>query len=98
MKITAGRTPGAACLVCLALVVLAFGVAVVSGRQGQGRGQRGAAEPNPGRGGAPQNFDNENVHVLPVQGGVYMLVGGGGNVTVQIGKDGVLLVDTSVAQ
>ena len=36
------------------------------------------------------------LHVLPVQGNVYMLVGPGGNVTIQTGKDGVLLVDTMV--
>ena len=37
------------------------------------------------------------VHVLPVQGSVYMLVGaGGGNITVQAGDDGVLLVDASI--
>jgi cyclase len=37
--------------------------------------------------------------VLPVQGNVYMLVGGGGgNITVQAGDEGVLLVDTSVEQ
>ncbi|PYQ94594.1 MAG: hypothetical protein DMF97_18325, partial [Acidobacteria bacterium] len=35
--------------------------------------------------------------MLPVQGNVYMLVGGGGgNITVQAGDEGVLLVDTSV--
>jgi cyclase len=45
-----------------------------------------------------QNFDNVEVHVLPVQGNVYMLVGSGGNITVQIGKDGVLLVDAEYAQ
>ena len=44
-----------------------------------------------------QNFDNVEVHVLPVQGNVYMLVGAGGNVTLQVGKDGVLLVDTEFA-
>jgi cyclase len=44
-----------------------------------------------------QNFDNVQVHVLPVQGDVYMLVGAGGNITMQAGKDGVLLVDTSFA-
>ncbi|HEY7335893.1 MAG TPA: MBL fold metallo-hydrolase [Bryobacteraceae bacterium] len=38
------------------------------------------------------------IHVLPVQGNVYMLVGGGGNITVQAGKDGILLVDTGLAQ
>ncbi len=41
-----------------------------------------------------QNFDNVQVHVLPVQGNVYMLVGAGGNTTLQVGKEGVLLVDT----
>jgi len=34
------------------------------------------------------------VRTLKVQGNVYMLVGAGGNVAVQIGDDGVLLVDT----
>ena len=38
-----------------------------------------------------QNFDNVQVHVLPVQGNVYMLVGAGGNIAVQVGKEGVLL-------
>jgi glyoxylase-like metal-dependent hydrolase (beta-lactamase superfamily II) len=32
--------------------------------------------------------------VLPVQGNVSMLVGSGGNVTIQTGRDGALLVDT----
>ncbi len=45
----------------------------------------------------PQNFDNVEVHVLPVQGNVYMLVGVGGNITMQAGKEGVLLVDTMYA-
>jgi cyclase len=35
--------------------------------------------------------------VLPVQGNIYMLVGPGGNITIQTGKDGVLLVDTLFA-
>ena len=38
------------------------------------------------------------VHVLHVQGNVYMLVGAVGNITVQVSNDGVLLVDTGVAQ
>jgi len=37
------------------------------------------------------------VHILPVQGNIYMLVGAGGNITVQTGSDGVLLVDTGLA-
>ena len=37
------------------------------------------------------------VHILPVQGNIAMLVGAGGNITVQTGNDGVLLVDTGLA-
>jgi glyoxylase-like metal-dependent hydrolase (beta-lactamase superfamily II) len=37
------------------------------------------------------------IHVLPVQGNISMLVGAGGNITIQAGKDGVLLVDTGLA-
>jgi cyclase len=42
---------------------------------------------------APQN----EVHVFPVQGNVSMLVGPGGNVTVQAGKEGIVVVDTQTA-
>ena len=45
-----------------------------------------------------QNFDNVEIHVLPVRDNIYMLVGAGGNITIQVGKDGVLLVDTGYAQ
>ena len=44
-----------------------------------------------------QNFDNVPIQVLPVQGNVYMLAGAGGNITLQVGKDGVLMVDTEFA-
>ena len=45
----------------------------------------------------PSLMDDGEIHILPVQGDVYMLVGGGGNTTVQAGKDGVLVVDTKQA-
>src|SRR6059036_1529091 len=41
---------------------------------------------------------NSDIHVLHVQGNVYMLVGAVGNIAVQVGSDGVLLVDTGAAQ
>lgn len=44
-----------------------------------------------------QNFDNAELHVIPVQGNVYALFGPGGNITIQTGKDGALLVDTMFA-
>lgn len=37
------------------------------------------------------------VHILKVQGNIYMLVGAGGNIAVSVGNDGVLLVDTGLA-
>lgn len=38
------------------------------------------------------------IEVVPIRGGVYMLVGGGVNATLQIGDEGVLLVDTMSMQ
>jgi len=45
-----------------------------------------------------QNFDNVQVRLQPAQGNIYMLTGAGGNVTIQVGADGVLVVDTQFAQ
>lgn len=39
----------------------------------------------------------DGVEVLPVQGQVYMLVGTGANVVVQIGEEGILVVDSGAA-
>ena len=46
---------------------------------------------------AQQTPPPAELHVLPVQGNIYMLVGAGGNITLQIGKQGVLMVDTGLA-
>src|SRR5207244_6553155 len=46
---------------------------------------------------APPNFDNVQIKVLPVQSNVYMVAGAGGNITLQVGKEGVLMVDTEYA-
>ena len=43
---------------------------------------------------ATQNFDNVQIKILPVQGNIYMAAGAGGNITLQVGKEGVLMVDT----
>ncbi|HTT60928.1 MAG TPA: MBL fold metallo-hydrolase [Bryobacteraceae bacterium] len=45
-----------------------------------------------------QQNPNVKVEILPVRGGIYMLVGAGGNITVSAGQDGVLLVDSGLAQ
>ena len=44
-----------------------------------------------------QNFDNVEIDVVPVRGGVYMLVGAGGNTTIQVGDEGVMVIDTQFA-
>jgi len=46
------------------------------------------------RDGVPQDGA---VHILHVRGPIYMLVGAGGNITVSLGADGVLMVDTGTA-
>ncbi len=47
---------------------------------------------------AQQDFDKVEIEVLPVRDGIYMLVGAGGNITVQVGNDGVLIVDSQYAE
>jgi cyclase len=47
---------------------------------------------------AQQNQANSELHAYHVQGNVYALFGAGGNITVQSGSDGVLMVDTGLAQ
>src|SRR5262245_32276496 len=44
-----------------------------------------------------QNLNAVEVHILPVQGHVYMLVGAGSNIAVQVGNDGILIVDAQYA-
>ena len=53
----------------------------------QTAGAQGKPDPN-----------GEGIQVLPVQGNVHLIAGAGGNVTVQTGPQGVLVVDTGNAQ
>lgn len=40
------------------------------------------------------DFSKAEVHVWPVQGNIHMIVGDGANITLQVGKQGALLVNT----
>ena len=42
------------------------------------------------------NADDVRIHVEPVQHNIYLLAGAGGNVTVQVGEEGVLMVDSGL--
>jgi glyoxylase-like metal-dependent hydrolase (beta-lactamase superfamily II) len=55
-------------------------------------GARSLKQPDPGPSAPP---DGE-IHVLDVQGGVHMLAGAGGNIAIQSGPNGVLLVDAGL--
>jgi len=44
-----------------------------------------------------QNFDGVEIETLHVKGNVYLLHGAGGNTTVSVGADGIMLVDTQFA-
>lgn len=73
-----------------ALAILAFAVAIPLAAAGSARaGSPGSAEPD---------FDTKNIHVLHVRGNVYMLVGAGANITVQVGDTYVIVVDTGLPQ
>ncbi len=45
----------------------------------------------------PAVENDGEVHTQHVQGNIYMLSGAGGNITVQVGKEGMLVVDTGLA-
>jgi len=49
-------------------------------------------------GGVCFELDNAKVELLHVQGNVYMIAGAGANITVQVGDEFVMLVDTGVPE
>jgi len=77
-----------AVLMTLALL-LTVGLAVlISGQQAPIRTPRQTPPPlNP-------DFSKMEVQTLHVQGNIYLIAGAGGNVVVQTGDDGILMVDT----
>jgi cyclase len=81
---SAGRLARVAALASVVFALVA-GLSSVAHAQGTAAP---AQAPNPA---------NVEVHLLHVQGNVWMLVGAGGNITVQVGDDGVLVVDAGLA-
>ena len=79
----------AAMVAAMILVGFNYTTRTVGAQQNSGQAGTAAAAPD---------YSKAEVHILPVQGNVYMLVGAGGNITLQVGDDGVLFVDTGVAQ
>src|SRR5436190_23244441 len=71
-------------------MLAAIGLAALLVQAGRASAQQ--TPPARNEGSAPRGIE-----VLPVQGRVSMLAGAGGNIALQIGKDGVLMVDTGIA-
>ncbi len=67
----------------VAALVAASGLTVVSS-------PRAAQRP-------PQQAASPELQVLPVRGNIYVLVGAGANITLSVGREGVLLVDSGTA-
>jgi glyoxylase-like metal-dependent hydrolase (beta-lactamase superfamily II) len=56
-----------------------------------------SGSPRPSRAVDPTPRDGE-IHVLPVQGNVYMLLGDGGNIAVQVGEQGAMVVNSGAGK
>jgi cyclase len=85
-------------LMCVVSTLLFLGAAgflcFVYAQEAQTRGGQNTAS-RTGRG--EQKPNSGELELLPVQGNISMLAGAGGNITVQAGKEGILLVDTGLA-
>lgn len=75
------------------LLIIIGAVMFADSQQVQNRSPQNATPPAR----QDRSSNGAEVHLLPVQGNVSLLVGAGGNITVQAGEDGILLVDTGLA-
>ena len=91
-------------LTCIVSALLFLGVAGATqfaypkATQNRGRQNASPNAPGPNPSGEDQAPKSGDLDLLPVQGNVSMLAGAGGNITVQAGKDGIVLVDTGLAR
>jgi glyoxylase-like metal-dependent hydrolase (beta-lactamase superfamily II) len=76
------------------LGLLALGAEMRSLAQGERAQQNAAPVYRPVR---PTYASRGEIQILPVQGSVYMLAGAGSNITVQVGPDAVMVVDSNEA-
>jgi cyclase len=74
-------------------MVVGAAMFAASGQAPLAMAQQTGAAPNRGA-----NQGSGEVHIELVRGHIYMLAGAGGNITISMGPDGVLLVDSGLAQ
>ena len=88
------RTAALAAVAAAVLLVASSDRVYTQGRGGQAPPRAAAKADWPPKLEAPAPGE---VEILPVQGNVYMIAGAGGNITVQVADQGVLMVDTGTA-
>ena len=84
---------------CFWLLVAVAAALIVTAAPVRIAAQQGARQqPAPSPAGGPALSAVEGLQFLPVRGNIYVLQGAGANITVSIGRDGVLMVDTGTEQ
>ena len=79
----------------VALAIALFGLGGQPTLQGQAIGQiPGNGPPPPSWTPGAVEVTSEKLELLPVQGQIHLVAGAGGNIVVQAGDDGLLVVDT----
>ncbi len=56
-----------------------------------------AQQPRPAQRPTAAKPADQQIHILPVQGNLYMMIAGGANLALSVGKDGIFVVDTGPA-
>lgn len=85
------RIPTSACRAALLpLTILCFAASAAPARAQESTNRGTDSQQAP-------NASNAQLHVVHVQGKVYMIAGAGGNISLQVGDDGILLVDSGLA-
>src|SRR2546426_616175 len=88
----------AAAMLAAAVFIATTGVdsARAQGKGGKGGGGKGVAPPKIEPTPIPPDpaLDNAQIHLLKVQGNIYMVAGPGANSALSVGKNGALIVDT----
>ena len=74
------------------------GIPVESTRGGAGTLYPGGAPVRPSSSPPSAPASPSGIQILPVRGNVFVLQGAGANITASVGRDGVLVVDTGLAQ
>jgi cyclase len=84
-------------VMCLVSSIVLLGALAAAGFPRAQAAQRGGQNAAANGGAQAGNADSGDIHLLRVRGNITMVTGAGGNITVQAGDQGILLVNTGLA-